>query len=203
VAAKELTPEQKAAKAERMRQWNAANKEHKNTYMRERYAVKRDHILANERARYLAKRAKILPALRELYAVNKEAAETKKASSRAYRTAHLEESRARARQWQKSNPEQTLANIHNRRALKRAAPGRHTAADVAMLYSTQRGLCAGCTAALVKTGKGKMHVDHVMPIKLGGGNGPENLQLLCPPCNLSKNAQHPDDWARSRGRLFA
>lgn len=32
------------------------------------------------------------------------------------------------------------------------------------------------------------HVDHVEPISRGGTNAPENLQILCAPCNLAKGA---------------
>jgi 5-methylcytosine-specific restriction endonuclease McrA len=45
-------------------------------------------------------------------------------------------------------------------------------------------------------------VDHVLPLSRGGSNGPENLQLLCPKCNLVKGSRHPDDWARENGLLF-
>ena len=45
-------------------------------------------------------------------------------------------------------------------------------------------------------GKGKYHVDHRMPLSLGGSNYPDNLQLLCPTCNLSKSATHPDIYEK-------
>jgi 5-methylcytosine-specific restriction endonuclease McrA len=32
----------------------------------------------------------------------------------------------------------------------------------------------------------KFHVDHIIPIDEGGRSIPENLQLLCPSCNLHK-----------------
>jgi 5-methylcytosine-specific restriction endonuclease McrA len=99
--------------------------------------------------------------------------------------------------------EKKTVHNRNRDARKRNAPGKHTHADVARLYDVQSGRCIGCAAPLVKSGKGKYHVDHVMPLALGGSNWPDNLQLLCPPCNFSKNDAHPDAWARERGRLFA
>ena len=30
-------------------------------------------------------------------------------------------------------------------------------------------------------------VDHIVPLHLGGGNNPENLQWLCPPCHKLKS----------------
>ena len=31
------------------------------------------------------------------------------------------------------------------------------------------------------------HVDHVVPLSRGGGNGVDNICLACPSCNSSKN----------------
>lgn len=33
-----------------------------------------------------------------------------------------------------------------------------------------------------------LQFDHVIPVALGGASGPENLQLLCAPCNRAKGA---------------
>lgn len=37
--------------------------------------------------------------------------------------------------------------------------------------------------------EGKMHVDHIVPKRLGGSDLPENLQTLCQYCNLSKGGR--------------
>lgn len=101
-----------------------------------------------------------------------------------------------------SNPEKLLANSRNRRSRKRNAEGKHTAADIRAIFEKQQGLCANCQTKLFKSGTKKFHVDHIMPLARGGSNWAANLQCLCPACNLSKGAKHPDDWAREQGRLL-
>jgi 5-methylcytosine-specific restriction endonuclease McrA len=71
-------------------------------------------------------------------------------------------------------------------AVRRAAVGKFTRADVEGLFKAQRGACAcGCGRSL----HGGYHVDHVIPIARGGTSWPENLQLLAPSCNLAKGAR--------------
>lgn len=85
-----------------------------------------------------------------------------------------------------------------RRARKKEAVGTHTAADLKRILHAQGHICPYCRANLRKV---KKHLDHVMPLALGGSNRPENLQYLCAPCNLSKGAKDPIDFARERGLL--
>jgi 5-methylcytosine-specific restriction endonuclease McrA len=47
---------------------------------------------------------------------------------------------------------------------------------------------------------GGFHLDHVIPTQQGGSNGPENLVIACPPCNLSKHAETPAVWLERRSR---
>lgn len=117
------------------------------------------------------------------------------AKLRAWRKANPEKYEAQNR---RRDPEQMRSIVRTRRALARGSEGKHTAADVKARYDKQRGVCPGCSASL----KPGYHVDHIMPLKLGGSNGPKNIQLLCPFCNMSKNAKHPIDWARSKGLLL-
>lgn len=74
--------------------------------------------------------------------------------------------------------------------------GEHTAADIAKLWEAQAARCNGCGCDLNESG---YHVDHVEPIAKGGSNGPENLQLLCPTCNLSKGTKSMSEWRKVKG----
>lgn len=80
---------------------------------------------------------------------------------------------------------------------RRRAPGRFTKADIDRLFLFQRGKCAIC-----RCGLDAYDIDHIMPIALGGTNDPENLQLLCKPCNNHKGAAHPVDYMQQRGFLL-
>lgn len=120
--------------------------------------------------------------------------------SREWRANNPEAANAISRAWAARNPERKAVVGRNNKAKRKAVSGKHTLADIARLFELQNGLCVGCNAVLIPKGKGKYHVDHIHPISKGGSNGPENLQLLCPPCNFSKNAGMP---ARSRpSRIF-
>jgi 5-methylcytosine-specific restriction endonuclease McrA len=68
---------------------------------------------------------------------------------------------------------------------------------VKMLLMRQGHHCVGCGGRLLK-----FHLDHIEPLARGGSHEPENLQLLCPPCNLRKGAKSPLAFMRECGFLF-
>ena len=60
-----------------------------------------------------------------------------------------------------------------------------------LLWATQGGRCAGCGWAFYPS---EMHVDHIFPRSRGGGDGIENLQMICRRCNRSKGAKTMAEW---------
>ncbi len=92
-----------------------------------------------------------------------------------------------ARKYYQENKQAVAANTHRRRARKLGNGGEHTAADILALFDKQNGICLACDKPLDENS----HVDHWIPLALGGSNGPENLTLLHAKCNLRKGAKHP------------
>ena len=122
---------------------------------------------------------------------------------RSWHVANRERVIERQRRYFADHPEVHRANRSNRRARIRGNGGTHTAADIAAQRKRQKGVCfwratEECQARGGKLGR-RWHVDHVVPLALGGSNGPENLVIACPTCNCSKGHSHPMDWA---GRML-
>ena len=109
-----------------------------------------------------------------------------------------EKARAIRVKWCRANPEYINAKTREYRARKRGSDGKHTASDVKALMTTQKCMCAVCRTDI----KNAYHVDHIMPLVLGGSNDRTNIQLLCPSCNTSKGGKHPADFMQKRGFLI-
>lgn len=116
-----------------------------------------------------------------------------------------DKSRAAVRRYYDKNQpamvERATIQGRKRRAQMKGSGGTHTAADLADILRMQKHRCAhpGCGADLRKVGK---HLDHIMPLALGGSNDRRNLQYLCPTHNLSKGARDPIEYAQMQGRLL-
>ena len=66
------------------------------------------------------------------------------------------------------------------------------------LSTIQKGKCACCALPLGKD----FHLDHKMPLALGGANEDSNIQLLRRECNIKKAAKHPINFMQERGFLL-
>lgn len=182
------------------KKWHAANLEHNKERSKAWRQQNHEHHLAYW-ADYYRKNADVLRAKRAQWRIlNPDAAKAKDAKENAKEYKKFgDKIRARVAAWKANNPDKINSYVANRRALQRKIPGSHTADDIAFLMRIQGGKCAHswCRANI----KGKRHTDHVKPIALGGSNDRKNIQLLCVPCNLAKNATHPVDFALRHGVL--
>lgn len=121
-----------------------------------------------------------------------------KAAVKLWREANPERYKAANSAWKKNNPEQHKAHRHARRAKKIAVGGAYTSLDLKQILALQRGMCPVCKKLLGS----KYHIDHILPLYLGGTNDKSNLQLLHQSCNSQKNAKHPIDFMQSKGFLL-
>ena len=121
-----------------------------------------------------------------------------KAATRAWQILNPERIKANVTKWNIANPEACRIRQHNRRARERVNGGRLSKDLSKKLYKRQKGKCVCCRKLLGNN----FHLDHIMPIKLGGKNEDWNIQLLGEECNLKKNAKHPITYMQERGFLL-
>lgn len=112
--------------------------------------------------------------------------EKHRANARARHETNRERSRANARAWREANPEQHKANVYARRA--RLA---HTVPQRWKRTTCPDHLCYWCGITLTPD---NTHIDHIMPISLGGQDTPDNTANTCAKCNQSKSNAHPLVW---------
>lgn len=99
------------------------------------------------------------------------------------------------KKYRKQNPEKVKEYTQCRRGRKL---GRLPNGTIKSIFDLQKGHCAICKIKLDKT----YHVDHIYPISKGGKHHPQNIQLLCPSCNIRKSAKDPIQYMQSRGFLL-
>lgn len=196
---------------ERSRSWREANIDRDRALKRARYLANAEAISAKKRAEYRENPEYFRGRNREYHKARDpekardsrkswRAANQEKLAEyiRAWQRANRDKVRVRNKKWSDANIEAVRAFRQNRRARECAAEGIHTAADVGRLLEAQGHRCAYCKTSVKK----KRHLDHIVPLAKGGTNWPNNLQVLCPPCNQSKNAKDPIEFARELGRLL-
>lgn len=148
---------------------------------------------------------------REYYAEHRErirekAAEYRDADRFKYRSAARQSYRRRREKhiaWvnanRKANPERLREWARGWQATRRAAKaGGATAAETRAWAKSQPKVCYWCGAKCARS----YHIDHYQPLSSGGAHEIGNLVIACPPCNLSKAAKDPLDFAREVGRLL-
>jgi 5-methylcytosine-specific restriction endonuclease McrA len=77
--------------------------------------------------------------------------------------------------------------------------GRVSKRLVQSLFGQQDGLCAYCRVTL----SGGYHVEHIVPLCVGGTNGTHNLILACPPCNHTAGGKAFSNFATKQAYILA
>lgn len=196
-AAYRATPQAKEKSRATSAAHRAANREKRRAYCVAWRAANPEKFLAAVVAWSAANTDKINARRRVWRAANREKFAARYA---AYTAANREKRRARDAAMRAAHPEKHRTDNMNRRARKLKVGGKHSAADITSLFKMQQGKCAHpwCRKRL----SDEYHVDHILPLAIGGSNDRRNLQILCQPCNLTKHATHPVDFAQRHGMLL-
>jgi 5-methylcytosine-specific restriction endonuclease McrA len=180
-----LYEKNKEQRKQKAREYYAANKEKQRkanaAWKARNYEKKR----ALDKAYREAHPERMAAYKKKYYALN---TETVKQRAKDYVENNREYVRERNRIYFKDRPEVRV----NAKAKRRSRIGNDKLprGTIPKQYAKQNGLCACCGKPLGD----KYHVDHIMPLALGGRNIPENIQLLLGPCNQRKSKKHPDAW---------
>lgn len=215
----------KAEKNEYQRKWAAAHPEKVKALKASYYAANKEELnakaaiyRANNKEKIRAADAKYCAANREKarvrasawYAANKERAKAAnitwaannpgkiKEHKAKYAANNQEKTRASSKRWNDAHPEVRKVIMQNRRARVQKNGGKLSTDLVQKLLKLQRGKCACCGKPLGND----YHLDHRMPIALGGANEDSNMQLLTAKCNLQKWKKHPVDFMQEKGFLL-
>jgi len=131
----------------------------------------------------------------EYFETKEKIKERKSARARQYYLENKEKILLQQKQYYEANKENWSEKRHKRRA--GGEPTYVKVEDIQKLKSLQQNKCPVCKCELVKH-----HLDHIVPISKGGKHEFDNLQLLCPTCNLNKHAKDPLDFMRTKGYLL-
>jgi 5-methylcytosine-specific restriction endonuclease McrA len=106
---------------------------------------------------------------------------------------------ATAKRWSERNPDKRRAISqsykHRRRSVERAGM---SGKELLEWKSAQPKVCHWCGAACARG----YVVDHIRPLAKGGKHEARNLAISCRPCNASKSARDPIEFAREKGKLL-
>lgn len=98
--------------------------------------------------------------------------------------------------WRSENKDKVAEYAHKRdgKRLSRLDPG-----SIKSIGDRQKWRCPVCRSQLGDSG---YHMDHIVPLALGGEHHRLNIQLLCPACNLSKGKKDPIKFMQEKGMLL-
>lgn len=160
--------------------WRKLNPEKAKTSRAARYEANKERSRALSAAHYLANKERIREYNAAWYQKNAERVKARQAANYA------------------ANPGKARTFSQNRRAKMMSRGGKLSHGLATRLYRLQKGRCACCGLRLGDD----YHLDHIMPLALGGTNTDDNIQLLRSECNRKKHARHPVEFMQSRGFLL-
>ena len=164
------------------KKWADVNKSKKQAATK-KWAIANKSYLADKNKKYRAVKKVELRAYAKNYRDSHKLEIAK--SNKAWRIANSERKKRMDELWWRSNPKKVRTRNANRRARKLAASNFVvTEKDVKRIMAKP---CAYC-------GNKSEHLDHVLPLFLGGSHSIGNLVGACRHCNLSKGKKLLSVW---------
>ena len=162
------------------------------------YAANKEKIAEKRKAYRLANIEKMKEQNKASNLRNKE---KRNISSRMWNKINADRAKENDLLWKAENKDKTQIHDQNKRARKRYNIGSTRLSNglIKRLLLEQSNKCKYCKIEFV--GK-NYHIDHIMPLSLGGAHADSNIQLLCAFCNLSKNSTHPSIYERKNNLLI-
>lgn len=119
-------------------------------------------------------------------------------ANRRYHANNKDMINGKKKEWRKTDSAKACFrnSVGKRRAILRT--GTVTSLEIKELIANATK-CYWCDK---KVEKGDIHVDHYVPLKLGGLHSLDNLVISCSHCNHSKSAKDPIAFANKLGRLL-
>lgn len=170
----------------RRREQRAERLEHFRAQKREWRADNAERINAATRAAWVLRKDEVNALRRNLRATDPDYAERERSYARASRARYPERIAERHRRWREANPDRV--HTLNMRRRTRLAQVEHQDYSRREIYDRDGGRCKLCGVELPFKSNA-FHIDHIVPIALGGPDIPANVQLACPPCNRGKHAK--------------
>lgn len=149
----------------------ARHREEIKAYNATYHVTNREELNARKRARYAAR------------------PEEGRAYAAAWRAANPEKQKARAAASRKNHQEARRLAQARRQARKKGLPATLTGEQWQAILAVYKHRCAYCGKKESK--KRPLTMDHVIPIRKGGGTTSNNIVPACQPCNGSKHANLP------------
>jgi hypothetical protein len=182
-------------KREANKKWREENPDKVKESAAKWYAKNSQKSLAYTKLWYESNKEKALATRAAWRAANKERAMV---ATKAWQAKNRDKVRAAVKKWQQLNPDAVKSISQNRRARKMQTAGKLSPNLSKKLFALQKGKCACCKKPLGDD----YHMDHIMPLALGGTNTDDNIQLLRAKCNNQKYKKHPIDFMQERGYLL-
>lgn len=165
-------------------------------YMSKRYEENKERLLKECKVYRDNNKESIAEYKKHWHVRNKESVNER---SRVWREKNKEQNIESKKNWYRNNRDRVYANISKRRSSKFFV--RFSKFMRNDILERDNWECQSCGVKVHDRNIGgndkrylwddefKAHLDHVIPISKGGDSTPENIQVLCRTCNLSKKAK--------------